>query len=115
MNPLLLINSCGWIIGPAILLATILACVICFRASRKSGSPWARRHVVSVSLLPLAVGICGAVYAFAVWQAAGIPRGDAQTIWWNLGKIILTGLLFTALPLCWSLMIVRGRREPGLS
>lgn len=102
-----LFKTAGWICGPMILLAGIIALVLCVRATRRSDSPASRRNALIGSLTPLAFGICGAIVGLVVFLVSGAPGGLQQEHWLNLGRVVLAGLVVSAIPLIWSLMLFR--------
>jgi hypothetical protein len=103
-----LFDTCGSIVGPAILGAGLLALALCLRASRPASSPKARRAAVAVALLPAAFGPLGALFGLIVRRLYPVP-GDH---WSALGKVCLAGLVVAAVPLAWSLLLARARRGP---
>jgi hypothetical protein len=103
MNLLWLFDSCGFIVGPAILLAAVCAVVLCFRASRSSSSRRARRLALAAAVSPVAVAVCGAASGFIVWWSAGL----VESPWVALGKVCLAGLVIAALPVGWALFLLR--------
>jgi hypothetical protein len=107
MSFLSLFNTTGWIFGPAILLAGVVALVLCIRASLPGSAPQSRRVALFAALLPFALGICAAIVGFAVWQAAGAPAGDGFGPWPALGKACLAGLVVTVPPLGWAFLLNR--------
>jgi hypothetical protein len=107
MNVLALFDTTGFIIGPAMMLAGIVALVLCLRASRQPDSPRAKRVALLVSLLPFALGIFAIPFGLAAWAASG--QGGTPD-WLALGKACLAGLVVTAVPLVWSLLLLRPRR-----
>jgi hypothetical protein len=105
VNILWLFDTCGWIFGPAILLAGLCAVALCLRASRRSSSRRGRGVALAAAGSPLAVAVCGAVIGLVVWWAAQVPEAP----WLALGKVCLAGLVVAALPLGWALFLLRGR------
>ncbi len=108
MGILWLFDTCGYIVGPAIIGAGLVAVGLCLRASRRSSTPRTRRFAVVASMSPVVVGLCGAVFGFLVWWTARVPNAP----WLALGKVCLAGLVVAAVPLFWSLLLLRARRNP---
>ncbi len=107
MGMLWLFNTTGYIFGPVILLAGLLALFLCLRASAWARNWPARRAAVAASLLPLAAGVCAALVGLAVWGLAGRPGADQAAAWLALGKASLAGLVVTLIPLAWSAWLLR--------
>jgi hypothetical protein len=110
MSILWLFDTCGWILGPAILLAGVAALGLClwatcqFTLRRRT-----QRLAVSVSLLPLVLGICGALVGAVLWLSLAWPISTADGLQ-ALGKVCLAGLVVSAVPLVWALLLLRLRR-----
>jgi hypothetical protein len=111
MGILWLFDTCGLIVGPAIWAAGLFAIWRCIRASRRSSSLYVRRSAAIYALLPLAVGICGALFGVAMLLAATQPAGLARNPWLDLAKVCLAGFVVTCIPLIWSLMLLSQRRD----
>jgi hypothetical protein len=110
MGILWLINSCGYIFGPAIFAAGLVALGLCLRASLKQASARAGRLAITLSLLPLALGVCGALFGLTLmWYLGELGRMRTEN-WLALAKVCLVGLIVTLPPLVWSLVLVRRRR-----
>jgi presenilin-like A22 family membrane protease len=107
MNVLWLFDTCGYVFGPAIMAAGVFAVALCAMASRPSSPRSARHRAVAVALLPAAIGLCGALFGLAVWWVDRVPVPP----WLALGKVCLAGLAMSALPLIWSLLLARARRD----
>ena len=114
MGILWLFDTCGLMVGPAIWAAGLFALWRCLRASRRTSPPRSRRVAALLSLLPFAVGICGAIFGLILWQVTAQPARNPQDVWGNLGKVCLAGLVVTSLPLLWSLILLRQRRDMAL-
>jgi hypothetical protein len=108
VNILWLFDTCGYIVGPAIMLAGLCAVGLCLWASLPASTRRVRRVALAAAVSPLAVGACGAVFGFIVWWSAHDPGSP----WLGLGKVCLAGLAVAALPLVWALLLLRppGRR-----
>jgi hypothetical protein len=103
---LALFSTTGWIFGPAILLAGSVALFLCVRASL-SPRPHRARRAALVSLLPLAVSVCGALVGLGlILTLAGGLSAVPRSSWLALGQCCLAGLVVTALPLLWSLVLL---------
>jgi hypothetical protein len=104
-------NTTGLIFGSAILVAGVVALGSCLRASLRAKPARTPRMAVTFSLLPFAFGICAALVGCGLWMTGAMPdvaRLDAAL---NIGKACLAGLVTTAVPLAWALILVRLRRE----
>ena len=106
-----LFNTTGLIFGSAILLAGVVALGFCLRASLRAKPARASRVAVTFSLLPFALGICAALVGLGLWLAGAMPDVARLDAAMNLGKACLAGLVTTAVPLGWALILVRLRRE----
>jgi hypothetical protein len=107
-----LFNTTGWIFGPAILLAGVVALGFCLRATLRVSPAGAPRTAFTFSLLPFALGICAALVGLGIWLAGGMPNVPVLEGTLNLGKACLAGLVTTLVPLAWALTLVRLRRQP---
>jgi hypothetical protein len=108
VNILWLFDSLGLIFGPLVFLAGITALFLCYRATHRAESG-IRKTALIGSLTPFAVGICAAVFGIILFS--GKPGGLQNEEWLSLGKACLAGLVVTAIPLVWSLMLFR---RPGV-
>jgi hypothetical protein len=111
--PMLLLsffNTAGLIFGPLIVLAGVVALILCFRASWRTTSPQFRRHALIGSLSPFIVGICGALAGLAFMLGSGQAGGIQTEHWRNLGKVCLSGLVVSSIPLLWCLWLFRTPR-----
>ena len=109
MNILWLFDTCGLIFGPAIMLAGVFALGLCLWSSLRSTPPSALRRVIAMALAPAILGVGGAVFGLGVWWTQNVPGAP----WWALGKVILAGMVVSAVPLIWALLLFRGRRNPS--
>ena len=105
MNILWLFDTCGYIFGPAILIAGLCGVGMCLRARSPSSTRRARRAALVAALSPVIVGVCGAASGLVVWWVAAVPTAP----WLPLGKVCLAGLVVAALPLGWALLLLRSR------
>jgi hypothetical protein len=105
-----LINSPGYIFGPAMLLSGLIALVICLRATRH-GQTFRPRRIVIWSVAPLALGIVGALVGCIVWslQKDPVPHDAAVRGVMALGYTILFGLIVSSVPLIWTGFLMRRR------
>lgn len=103
-----LFDTCGPIVAVVMFLAGIAAVVLCVRASRQPNVLPLRRAVYG-SLLPLAVGIAGALFGLVYVLSENPPGGLQNEHWANLGKVVLAGLTVSAMPMLWCLMMLRPR------
>jgi len=110
MNILSIFSTTGYIFGPAILVAGLIALMMCLRASSRTSSRTARKAAVVLSLLPFATSILGAFFGLAVWWWSGLQSEDPWKNWLALGQTCLAGLLVTLAPLLWSLLLFRLRQ-----
>jgi hypothetical protein len=106
----LMVKSSGLLFGVSMLLAGLVALVLCARATWVRTSR-TRRAAVIASLAPLVIGIIGAaVQAVLLWlasQRGAVVAGD----WPHLGYVVLFGLTISALPLLWSALLRHHRTE----
>ena len=107
MNILWLFDTCGYIFGPAMIIAGVFALFLCLRASRPSCPRSAQRRAVAIALSPALIGLCGALVGLALWAANRM----AVDPWEACGKVCLAGMAVSAVPLIWSLLLLRGK--PG--
>jgi hypothetical protein len=108
MGFLSLFNSCGWIFGPAIFLAGLLALGLCLWASFQTRSRRAGYIALAWSASPVLLGVCGALVGLiVVWYAGLVMNGD---VWMALGKVPVAGLVVAAPALLWALILLRLRR-----
>lgn len=108
MNPLWLFDTCGWIFGPAIMAAGVIAITMCAWVTFGSASKRARRRTVALATLPLLLGICG----FLVGLALAWNQDMTSEHWLALGKVCLAGAMVTLVPLPWALWLIRLQEEP---
>ena len=106
-----LFETTGLVFGLLILPAGAVALGLCLRASLPAGAPAAPRVAVTVSLLPLAVGVCAALVGLGLWLAGVMPEAGRSDAALNPGRAGLAGPVTTALPLAWALALARLRRE----
>ncbi len=106
MNPLDLISGLGPIFALAMLLAVIVALVMCGRAD----SPRTVRRALIASFVPFVLGVLSAPVGIAVLLGDG---GNKPIPWFILGKNCLAGLVITLPPLIWALMLMRSRGRPA--
>lgn len=108
-----LFSTCGYIIGPAILLAGLAAVLLCVRASLRGSPPRAPWTALMSSLVPVVIALfVGVPFGLIVVWRAGELAKDPGTLALNLGQMCLAGLVVTALPLAWSLLLLRLPRDP---
>ena len=103
-----MIRCCGWLFGVPMLLAGVVALVLCLWATWLR-TDRTRRAAVIASLTPLVIGCIGVpVGAVFLWLAS--QRGvDVSSDWLNLGNVVLFGLTVSAVPLLWSALLRYGR------
>src|ERR1700676_4718132 len=109
MNLLWLFDTCGYIVGPAILAAGLLAIGLCLWASRPSTPRRGRRRALVVAASPAAVGLGGAAFGFVIWWTAGAQGAP----WAALGKVCLAGAVGAPGPLAWAVLLPRSGRGSG--
>jgi hypothetical protein len=100
-----LFNTLGLIFGPLVFLVGIVALALCLRATKRPDSSYARRTALFGSLAPFVAGICAVIFGLIYCGILGL-----QVHWLDLGKACLAGLVVTAIPLLWSLMLFRAPR-----
>ena len=105
---LLIVQSPGYIFGPLMLLAGVAAAVVCARATRHADRVRAIR-ALTWSLAPVALGVLGAIVGGIVWALADRPATDPARAWAALGCTILFGAIVAAVPVAWSLALLRRR------
>jgi hypothetical protein len=110
MGFLSLFNSCGYVFGPAIFLAGLVALGLCLWASFKSRSGRAGRIALACSLGPVVLGLCGALFGLILLWYLGQLGGMSGENWLYLGKVPLSGLVVAAPSLVWALVLLRLRR-----
>jgi len=103
---LALFNTAGYIFGPIIVIAGVVALTLCLRATLRMDSPHARRTALFGSLSPFAAGICGAIFGFIYC----LLLGQQAVQWLALGKVCLAGLVVSTIPLLWCLALFRRPR-----
>jgi hypothetical protein len=113
MNLLWLFDTCGYILGPAIIAAGVLAVVACAWVSFRRSSRRARLRVLPLAMLPLALGLCGSLVGLIVCWTARLPAVD----WLALGKVCLAGAAVTVVPLVWAILLIRtgGDSDPRVA
>ena len=110
MNHILwLFDTCGWIFGPAIMLAGLAALGLCAWATFGSLSRCVRRRAVVLAVSPLVLGVCGFFFGLGVCWYVGVPAVP----WGALGKVCLAGAVVSAVPLAWALFLPRTGGESG--
>ena len=113
-----LFDSCGYIFGPAIFLAGLVALALCLWASFQPGSLRAGRLAAFTSLGPVVLGICGALFGLVFFWYLGKLSDMKAANWVYLGKVPLAGAVVAAPSLFWALVLLRVRRrsaDPGIS
>lgn len=109
MDFMLLLKAPGFIFGPLMLIAGLVAVVVCVRASLRPDRV-SHRRAVAWSLAPLALGLVGATYGAVHWAVSGRVAPDRGFVWLLLGYTVLFGVLVTAVPLVWATALTR--RKP---
>jgi hypothetical protein len=100
-NVLGLFDTCGYIFGPAIMLAGAAALAVCGWQTFRRASERSRRLAIGVALSPTALALCGVPFGIAVGLAARAPA----VAWPALGKMVLAGVVVSAVPLVWALFL----------
>jgi len=100
-----LFDSCGYLVGPAILLAGLCAVGLCGWASRPASSRRARRVALVAAAAPIVIALCGVLFGLIMCWLAQAPDSP----WGALGKVCLAGLVVAALPLAWAMWLLRRR------
>jgi hypothetical protein len=102
-----LFNSLGLIVGSVMLLALVVALVLCLLATFRPSALRLRRRAFYGAFAPFAVGIGGFIWGIVLLLPAG---GMQQDVWLNLGKVVLAGAVVSLGPLVWSLLLYRTPR-----
>jgi|GEM_PF-6656834 len=108
----LVLQSPGWIFGPLMLIAGLVAIVMCVRAMSRDRS--AARRALLWSLLPVVFGVVGAITGGIVWMATGQVAPAPTMVWMALGGTILFGVFVAIIPTLWSIILLQ-RRPPVLA
>jgi hypothetical protein len=108
-NILWLFNTCGPVVGLSMFAAGLVALGLCAWATRPASSPKGRRIAMRAALAPIVVGLCGALSGLVYFGARNLTGAD----WLSLGKVCLAGLVVSAVPLVWALLLLRLRRGPA--
>jgi hypothetical protein len=104
------VQSPGYIFGPLMLLAGLVALALCVRAALRPGRA-AVRQALTWSLVPTALGVLGAIFGAIVRANAGQAALDSAAAWTALGCTVLFGVFTSALPVVWSFALL-WRRPP---
>lgn len=110
MDFVTMVRSPGYIFGPLMLLTGLVALVVCLRATLRADRPAARR-AVAWSLAPVGVGILGALVGLAYWGLSDMVSENRAETWGYLGYTVLFGILVAAVPLVWSVALLRRQRS----
>lgn len=102
-----LFNTCGFIIGPLMWLAGLIAIGFCIRATRNHDR---RSLAIKVSLAPFAVGILGMIWGLILLQNVQVPNNSEA--WIAIQKVGLAGWVVTTVPLLWALSLRRPEPQP---
>jgi hypothetical protein len=98
----MVIQSPGYIFGPAMLLAGLIAVYMCVRASRAGAPDRARWVALAAALSPIAIGLLGAVFgALVLWQV-GAAAQDWANAWQYLACTVVFGVFVSLIPLVWA-------------
>ncbi|HEX4612007.1 MAG TPA: hypothetical protein VH092_27670, partial [Urbifossiella sp.] len=71
MNIPWLFDTCGFIVGPAIMLAGLASLGLCLRASRASATWPQRRQAFVAAVSPVVTALLGVVFGLVVWLVDG--------------------------------------------
>ena len=102
-----MIRSSGWMFGGAMLLAGLVALVLCARASWIRTDP-ARRAALIASITPLVLSFIGVLYGTVLLWHLSQDGLDVADDWPRLGFIVLFGMTISYVPLLWSALLRRG-------
>ena len=105
MNVLWLFDTCGYLFGPAIMVAGAAAVILCAWATFRSTSRRSQRRALAVAGLPMLLGLCGFLVGLIICWNARVPGVP----WLALGKVCLAGAAVSAVPLIWALLLCRNR------
>ncbi|MBN9119004.1 MAG: hypothetical protein J0I06_07560 [Planctomycetes bacterium] len=100
-------RSPGWIFGPLMMLAGVVAVVMCARATLRSDRVPARR-ALAWALVPPVLGALGAVFGAVVWALSG-PAADPARARMALVCTVAFGLFVAAVPFLWALVLLQRR------
>jgi hypothetical protein len=106
MNILWLFDTCGYIVGPAILAAGLVSILLCAWGTFRSTSLRTRRLAVALACSPIVLGVCGFLFGLVVCWREQLP----DVPWLALAKVCLAGVVVASVPLLWALLLWRYRR-----
>lgn len=104
----MVVRSPGYIFGPLMLLAGLVALAMCVRAARRPDRAAARR-ALRWSAVPPALGVVGVLFGVVVLAL----NGQIEAAWGSgapyLGCTVLFGVFVAAVPALWALTLYRRR------
>ncbi|VTU01216.1 unnamed protein product [Gemmataceae bacterium] len=107
----MMIKAPGFIFMPLILLAGVVALVVCVQASRRA-DPVTRWRPIWWALAPLALSVLGVIVGLIHTMRLGRPGPIPLTLWRYLAYTIELGALVSSIPLLWAIAIA-SRRPPA--
>jgi hypothetical protein len=105
---LMLVKSPGYIFGPLMMLAGLVAVVMCVRATLRPERANTRR-ALRWSAVPPALGVVGAIYGAAVGIIGGFPANAWVAAAPYLAGTILFGVFVAIVPALWALVLLQRR------
>jgi hypothetical protein len=108
-----MVQSLGWLFGPLMLLAALVALVMCARATVRTDRPVARRALMW-ALLPPVLGVVGAIVGLVMWSVSQPGAPNQGPNWLALAYTVLFGAFVALVPALWALVLLR-QRPPALA
>jgi hypothetical protein len=102
------VRSPGYLFGPLMLFAGLIAVALCVQAARRLDRARARRALVW-ALVPPVLGVVGAISGAVVLALTEQPNKDWSAALPYLGGTILFGVFVALVPALWSFFLFRRR------
>lgn len=103
----MVLKSPGYVFGPLMLLAGLVAVGMCARATRRPDRAPARRALVWSAVSP-ALGVVGAIVGAVVWALNG-PAPDPALSRMALFCTFVFGAFCAVVPALWALVLLQRR------